>query len=281
MVLLYDTALNMRPSLQETNKYKQIYEGHPVAAVEGCPRLPDRVIESLVTASPRGDRVKSDGYKRAFDLTTLIFFHVILLPVWLVLWSLIPLAIWLADRGPVFYPQKRLGKDGRVFTLVKFRTMIKDAERGTGMVWAAHNDSRITPVGKVLRKLHLDEMPQVINIFRGEMSLVGPRPERPELYSHFCKETPNFYSRLHVLPGITGLAQLRGCYHTAPRDKMRYDNLYIKHFCPMLDLKLLLLTPIVVLFGKKYPPPPPPPPESGLIRPVRKSSFERLLRSSQ
>lgn len=188
-----------------------------------------------------------DGYKRAFDLTILIVSHVVLLPFWLTLWSLIPLAIWLEDQGPVFYRQRRIGKNWRTFTLIKFRTMTKNAEQATGAVWASENDPRITRVGKVLRKLHLDELPQVLNILKGEMSFVGPRPERPELTACFLEEMPNFALRLQVLPGITGLAQLKGSYHSSPRDKLRYDNLYAKNLCPSLDLKLLVLSPIAVL----------------------------------
>ena len=246
--------VSIQSSPQATSKHESVDVAETAVYPSAPPHL---VIDNLVKTPPYRGYIRSDSYKRAFDLTTLIFFHITLLPIWLILWSLIPLAIWLTDRGPVFYRQKRLGKNGRGFTLVKFRTMIQDAERDTGIVWASWNDPRITPVGKVLRKLHLDEIPQVINILRGEMSFVGPRPERPELHHHFIKKMPNFHSRMRVLPGLTGLAQLRGCYHSTPRNKVRYDHLYAEHFGPMLDLKLLLLTPIVVIFRKNTPPPPP------------------------
>ncbi len=207
----------------------------------------DGYLDQNTVVASHHDYYERDSYKRALDLTILIVFHVVLSPLWLVLWSLIPLAIWLEDRGPVFYLQQRIGKNWRTFTLIKFRTMTKDAEQATGAVWASENDPRITRVGKVLRRLHLDELPQVINILKGEMSFVGPRPERPELTACFLEEMPNFALRLRVLPGITGLAQLKGSYHSSPRNKLRYDNLYAEKLSPGLDLKLLVLSPIAVL----------------------------------
>jgi len=186
--------------------------------------------------------VAKDGYTRPFDLAVLLTAHLIVLPVWLLFWTLIPLAIWLTDRGPVFYTQTRVGKGGLSFRVIKFRTMIVDAEKSTGPIWALANDQRITTVGRVLRRLRLDEVPQVVNVLRGEMSLVGPRPERPELVEVFCQELPNFPQRLRVRPGIAGLAQVMGKYATVPRNKLRYDNLYIESLGPWLDLKLLVLS---------------------------------------
>ena len=126
-----------------------------------------------------------DGYKRAFDLTVIFIAYILLFPLWLIIWIFVPLAIWLEDRGPVFYAQERVGRWGRHFRVLKFRTMIQDAESLTGQVLAVEDDPRLTRVGKILRKFHLDEIPQVINIVRGEMSLVGPRPERPALAEQF------------------------------------------------------------------------------------------------
>ena len=130
--------------------------------------------------------------------------------------------------------------EGKHFKVLKFRTMIQDAERQTGQVWAAEDDPRLTKVGKTLRRLHLDEIPQVINIVRGEMSLVGPRPERPALAEQFNREVPGFSQRLRVRPGIAGLAQVRGSYWTDPSYKLKYDNLYIETMSPWLDIKLLV-----------------------------------------
>lgn len=182
-----------------------------------------------------------DGYKRAFDLAVIFFACILLFPLWLIIWTLVPLAIRLEDRGPVFYAQERVGRGGERFNVLKFRTMIQDAESLTGQVLAAEDDPRLTRVGKILRKLHLDEMPQVINIVRGEMSLVGPRPERPALAEQFSREVPGFSERLRVRPGIAGLAQVRGSYWTDPGYKLKYDNLYIETMSPWLDCKLLVL----------------------------------------
>ena len=188
-----------------------------------------------------------DGYKRPFDLTIIILAHLLLFPLFLVLWVGIPLAIWIGDRGPVFYLQERVGRSGRRFDVIKFRTMILDAESQTGPIWAAERDSRTTRVGGVLRILHLDELPQVINIVRGEMSVVGPRPERPELVERISRDVPGFSERVRVRPGVAGLAQVRGTAQTRPRDKLRYDNLYIETLSPWMDVKLLFLSVWVVL----------------------------------
>ena len=190
------------------------------------------------------------GYKRPFDLTIIALSLVLMFPVWLLIWTLIPLAVRLTDGGPVFYTQARVGKKGRIFQVIKFRTMVVGAEKGTGPVWAFEEDDRVTRVGRMLRATHLDEVPQLINILRGEMSLVGPRPERPELLEEFCEEMPEFRLRLRVKPGIAGLAQMQGLYHTPPRKKLRYDNLYIETLSPWLDLKLLVGSVWVVLFRR-------------------------------
>ena len=189
-----------------------------------------------------------DCYKRPFDLAVLVVSHILALPIWVLFWTVIPLSIWLTDRGPIFYSQPRMGKNGQHFRLLKFRTMIVDAEESTGPIWALENDSRVTKVGRVLRRLRLDEMPQVINVFRGEMSLVGPRPERPELAEDIYRELPNFRQRLKVKPGIAGLAQVKGTYATLPKNKLRYDRLYIESLGCWLDLKLLVLSAWTVLF---------------------------------
>ena len=183
-----------------------------------------------------------DGYKRAFDLAVIVIAGILLLPLWLSVWIFVPLAVWLEDRGPVFYAQERVGRGGKLFRVLKFRTMIQNAESLTGQVLAAEDDPRLTRVGKILRKFHLDEMPQVINIVKGEMSLVGPRPERPALAEQYNREVPGFPERLRVRPGIAGLAQVRGSYWTDPGYKLRYDNLYIETMSPWLDCKLLILS---------------------------------------
>lgn len=200
---------------------------------------------------PQSERLKNvlasappaeDGYKRSFDLFVVAVSHIVGAPILLLAWTLVPLAIWLTDRGPVFYMQDRVGKNGAIYRVIKFRTMIVDAERATGPIWARQNDRRVTPIGRILRRSRLDELPQIVNILLGEMSLVGPRPERPELIEEFSRDLPSFPLRLRVMPGIAGLAQVMGRYATTPRNKLRYDNLYIETLGPWLDLKLLVLS---------------------------------------
>ena len=188
-------------------------------------------------------------YKRVFDITFILVTHLLLLPIWLSLWILIPIAIWVTDRGKVFYTQERLGQNGKPFKMIKFRTMVLNAEAHTGAIWARESDDRQTGVGKILRTTRLDEVPQVINIIKGDMSLVGPRPERPELALKFQSECDRFSSRLRVKPGIAGLAQVRGEYSTKPRNKLRYDNIYIQNMSPTLDIKLIFLSVWVVFKG--------------------------------
>ncbi len=191
-----------------------------------------------------------DYYKPLFDYFILVIAHVILFPLFLLLWATIPLAIWLNDRGPIFYAQTRLGKEGKPFKLYKFRSMIPDAERVTGAVLAGKDDLRITSIGKILRKRALDELPQVINMWKGDISLVGPRPERPELLEGIKLSVPNYKDRLKVKPGLTGVAQIYGRYATCPRHKLMLDKIYIKSMSPCLDVKLLLLSVTLTLKAK-------------------------------
>ena len=191
-----------------------------------------------------------DYYKPLFDYFFLVIAHVILLPLFLLLWATIPIAIWLNDRGPIFYAQTRLGKEGKPFKLYKFRSMIPDAERVTGAVLAGKDDPRITPIGKILRKRALDELPQVINMWRGDISLVGPRPERPELLEEIILSVPNYKDRLKVKPGLTGVAQIYGRYATFPRHKLMLDKIYMKSMSPCLDVKLLVLSVTLTLKAK-------------------------------
>ena len=180
-------------------------------------------------------------YKRPFDLAVLGLGLIALLPVWPAFVAAVALAIRLAGPGPVLYRQVRAGREGREFRILKFRTMAPDAEERTGPVWATWNDARATPVGRLLRRFHLDELPQVVNVLRGEMSLVGPRPERPELAARIEPTVPGFSRRLRVRPGIAGLAQARGGSGIRPRDKLRYDLCYIEAMGPWLDLRLCVL----------------------------------------
>ena len=167
---------------------------------------------------------------------------VVLSPVML----LVAAAIKLEDGGPVFYCQQRLTLGGRVFNIYKFRSMIVDAEKD-GIRLASKSDKRITRVGRFIRKTRLDEIPQLINIFKGEMSVVGPRPERPEIADQYTKNMPEFPYRLKVKAGLTGYAQVVGKYNTTPYDKLKLDLMYISEYSILTDIKLILMT-IKVIF---------------------------------
>jgi lipopolysaccharide/colanic/teichoic acid biosynthesis glycosyltransferase len=172
--------------------------------------------------------------------------------IFLVLWPamlLVSLLIKLTSPGPVFYKQQRIGKDGKTFTLYKFRTMVKDAEKKGGPVLAKQDDSRVTKIGTILRTTRFDELPQLFNVLSGQMSLVGPRPERP----HFVKLHKALQGlRLAVKPGLTGLAQVSNFYDLHPKHKIKYDYLYIQRRTLGLNLKILLQTIPVVFFKKGW-----------------------------
>ncbi|MEZ5529316.1 MAG: TIGR03013 family PEP-CTERM/XrtA system glycosyltransferase [Porticoccaceae bacterium] len=164
------------------------------------------------------------------------------------------LAIKLEEglKAPIFYSQERVGQDGRIFRIVKFRSMRTDAE-SNGAVWATANDSRTTRVGNFIRKYRIDELPQIYNVFRGDMGFVGPRPERPEFVQNLIRNIPYYNERHNVKPGLTGWAQLKYPYGSSDQDaleKLKYDLYYIKHRSFLLDLNILLRTVEVVLFGK-------------------------------
>jgi exopolysaccharide biosynthesis polyprenyl glycosylphosphotransferase len=156
------------------------------------------------------------------------------------------LAIKLEDRGPVFFRQPRVTKDGRVFNVLKFRTMIVDADKLSKRL-ASQDDDRITKVGKFLRKTRMDELPQFINILKGDMSIVGPRPEQEEITEKYVEVLPEFKYRLKVKAGLTGLAQIQGKYNTTPKDKLILDLIYIEQYSIWVDIKLILQT-VKVLF---------------------------------
>lgn len=182
--------------------------------------------------------------KRAFD----IVFSLVLLVVASPLMLAVSIAIKITDGGPVFYKQTRLTKDGKEFRLIKFRSMRVDAEAdGVARLSTGDKDSRITPIGKFIRKCRIDELPQLINILKGDMSVVGPRPERPEIAAKYEKELPEFKLRLQAKAGLTGYAQIYGKYNTTPYDKLSMDLMYIAHPSLMQDLKLIFAT-IKILF---------------------------------
>ncbi|MGN0602197.1 MAG: sugar transferase [Oscillospiraceae bacterium] len=152
------------------------------------------------------------------------------------------IAIKCYDGGPVFYSQERLTTGGKVFKVHKFRSMIVNAEKDGVARLASQKDDRITPIGKIIRTIRFDELPQLINILKGDMSFVGPRPERPELTKKYCETMPEFSYRLKVKAGLTGYAQIMGKYNTTPYDKLKLDLMYIEHQSIWLDLKIILMT---------------------------------------
>ena len=184
--------------------------------------------------------------KRAMD----IFISAIVLLILSPLMLLIAAAIKLEDGGPIFFRQKRLTRHGREFDILKFRSMVVDAEKYAGAVLATDNDPRITRVGRIIRPFRLDELPQLINILKGDMSIVGPRPERKVIADEYCKDIPEFAYRLKVRGGLTGYAQIYGKYNTSAYDKLRLDLMYIENYSLLLDIKLMILT-ILILFSKE------------------------------
>lgn len=184
--------------------------------------------------------------KRMVDIIVASLLLVITSPFFL----LIAILIRCTDPGPVLYTQKRLTEGGTIFNIYKFRTMVVDAEKKSGPIKAGDKDPRILPIGHILRATRLDELPQLINILKGEMSMVGPRPERPELTEIITRHIPEFEYRLKVKAGLTGYAQIYGRYCTTSYDKLKLDLTYIRNYSVWLDLKLILMTP-KVLFMKE------------------------------
>ncbi len=189
------------------------------------------------------------GLKRLMDLL-LAFFGLLALGA---LIPLVALANAIACPGPLFYRQERVGRRGKPYTMIKFRSMIPLAEKDTGAVWACAGDQRITWIGRLLRKTRLDELPQVLNVLRGEMSVIGPRPERPEFVAQLARELPFYRARHTMRPGITGWAQVQYDYGSSVADalvKLEYDLYYIKHASILLDLRILLRTVSVMVLLK-------------------------------
>ncbi len=187
--------------------------------------------------------------KRVLDAIAAIIGIIALSPLLLVTAVLVK----LTSKGPILYSQVRVGKKGRLFKMYKFRTMKTDAEKETGPVWATENDNRLTPIGGFLRKAHIDEIPQFINILKGEMSLIGPRPERPVFVEKFKEQINGYEKRLAVKPGITGLAQVWHRYDETVEDvkkKLKYDLLYVKKMCFWADFGIIMRTFRVVATGE-------------------------------
>lgn len=239
-------------------------QGDAVAIVTECRGLPVDIelVPDVLQLLTRRSRVRElDGLpvlslrefpltgwnavrKRAFDLVVSSAALLLLSPVFLVL----ALLVRVTSPGPVFYGQERLGRDGRRFRILKFRSMRVDAESVTGPVWASKEDARRTPLGRFLREWSLDELPQLVNVVRGEMSLVGPRPERPHFVSRFSLAMPDYLDRHRVKSGITGWAQVNGLRgDTSVEDRTRFDLFYVENWSLLFDLKILAMTVAEVL----------------------------------
>jgi exopolysaccharide biosynthesis polyprenyl glycosylphosphotransferase len=205
----------------------------------------------LVEIMPQIMEPWEQSLKRLMDILVSLFVLTLSSPLWIV----ISIAIKMDTPGPVVYSQDRVGKDGKKFRMHKFRSMRADAEKESGPVWAPKNDTRVTKVGRFLRNTRLDEIPQFINVLDGDMSLVGPRPERPYFVERLSKEIPLYNRRLKVQPGITGWAQIKQGYDRTIEDvksKVRYDLFYIENMSFRMDIKILLYTFYIMLMGKGH-----------------------------
>jgi exopolysaccharide biosynthesis polyprenyl glycosylphosphotransferase len=189
--------------------------------------------------------------KRISDVIISLFILTLTLPLNI----LVSIAIKLEGKGPVLFKQERIGMNNKKFKIYKFRSMYQDAEKNTGPVWSTKNDPRVTRIGKMIRQLRIDEIPQFINVLKGEMSLVGPRPEREYFVEMLSQQLPYYKRRLKVRPGITGWAQVKHKYDESIEDvkvKLRYDLFYIENMSLRMDIKILARTILVVLFGKGH-----------------------------
>lgn len=220
------------------------------------PKISDIIIRSsemmhlfdtpLLLSRNNGFSFEQKFVKRVMDVIISVIMLVITSPIMLVT----AVAIKLYDGGPVFFCQERCTIDGRVFMIHKFRSMVEDAEKDGEVIPASDDDERITPIGKFIRKTRIDELPQFIDILKGDMSVVGPRPERVEHVEQYTKEVPEFAYRLKVKGGLTGYAQVYGKYNTTAYDKLKLDLMYIQNYSFLLDLKLLIMT-VKIVFVKE------------------------------
>lgn len=196
----------------------------------------------LMLSRNMGLSIEQRWMKRIEDIVVALLMLLLFSPVFVIA----AVSIKCTDHGPIFYRQERLTKDGQRFMIYKFRTMVVDAEKLSGPVLASEKDTRVLPIGRILRATRLDELPQILNILKGEMSVVGPRPERPNLADEIEKVLPEFSYRLKVKAGLTGYAQVYGKYNTTCYDKLKLDLMYIRKYSLLLDLKLILMTPKVM-----------------------------------
>lgn len=256
LILKYEGVIICDIPAELRNDYLKFCFDHSVRAYI-APKISDIIIRGaddirlfdtpLLLCRNYGLDFEQRFFKRTFD----IIFSILAIVIFSPFMVLPAIAIKLCDGGPVFFKQKRLTIDGKVFDVYKFRSMVVDAEKAGVPMLASEHDPRITPVGRFLRKTRLDELPQLINILRGDMSVVGPRPERPELSEEYKKEMPEFEFRLKVKAGLTGYAQVTGVYDTTPYDKLKMDLMYIENYSMRMDLQIILMTIKTMLFPGK------------------------------
>ena len=254
MMRNYDGVIIWDLPSMERNRYLKFCFAHSIRCYIS-PKISDIILMGserihlfdtpLLMSRNMGLAVDQRVAKRIMDILISGIGIVITSPIML----LIAIAVKAYDRGPVFYFQDRLTIGGKPFKICKFRSMCVDSEKN-GARLASKHDSRITPVGHVLRNLHLDELPQLFNVFKGDMSLVGPRPERKTIMQEYEKELPEFYYRLKVKAGLTGYAQVYGKYNTTPYDKLKLDLFYIENYSFLLDIKLIFMT-VKIFFQKE------------------------------
>ena len=216
------------------------------ATLSGQQECAETTHSGAVTAQQTSYKVNNNkGFlfcKRVFDIvSSLLAMTILLIPM-----ALVALIIVLDSPGPAFYKQERLGKNGKPFMMYKFRSMCTDAEKN-GPQWAQWGDPRCTRVGKVIRRWHIDELPQLINVLKGEMSVVGPRPEREYFYQEFEKDIPEYRARMLVDQGLTCIGQVNGCYDLTPQERLAYDIEYIEKQSVWTDIKCILKTFCVIV----------------------------------
>ena len=248
-VVLWDISTAKRNSI-----FKYCYENSK--RIYSAPNIPDIIMNGttpvhlfdspllLTDANPL--EYEERVIKRLFDIIFSLLLIVVLSPLMLITVAVIK----LYDGGPVLYKQIRCTKNAREFKILKFRSMIVNAEAAGKPQLALRSDPRITPVGRVIRKLRIDELPQLFNVLKGDMSFVGPRPERPEFIKQYVEDMPEFTYRMKVRAGITGYAQLYGKYNTKPYDKLKFDLYYMEQYSLLLDFRLIILT-IKIVFSKE------------------------------
>ncbi|MED9904860.1 MAG: exopolysaccharide biosynthesis polyprenyl glycosylphosphotransferase [Lachnospiraceae bacterium] len=249
----YDAVVLWDISVEDRNKILKFCYGQSIR-IYLMPKIPDVILKGaeelhlfdtpLFLTREYVLTIEQRFMKRCIDLFCSLILFILASPFML----LTALAVKLYDGGPVLYKQVRCTTGGRQFSILKFRSMRVDAEKDGVARLAAKNDSRITPVGKFIRKVRLDELPQLLNIIRGDMSFIGPRPERPEIIAQYMEVMPEFVFRMKVKAGLAGYAQVYGKYNTTPYDKLKLDLAYIENYSVWLDLKLMLLTLKVLLW---------------------------------